>query len=45
MNEEPVSVLAEGAAAMHELFLTFVAAGFTEIQALVLVAHMFRPQS
>lgn len=38
--EDPITQLAEGAASAHELFLAYVAAGFTENQALYLVAQM-----
>jgi hypothetical protein len=34
---EPLSALAEAASGLHELFLSYVAAGFTDIQALHLV--------
>lgn len=42
---EPMSVTAEAAAGLHELFLTYVAAGFTEAQALFLLAQIIRPQT
>jgi hypothetical protein len=32
--------LSDGAVVMHELFLTYLAAGFTENQALKLVAYL-----
>ena len=35
--QEPMTALAEGAAQMHEMFTAYVAAGFTEAQALYLV--------
>ncbi len=38
--EDPITQLAEGAASAHELFLAYVNAGFTENQALYLVAQM-----
>lgn len=34
---DPLTELAAGAAQLHELFLSFVAAGFSEVQALQLV--------
>ena len=34
---DPLTALAEGAAQMHEMFLAYVQAGFTEQQALYLV--------
>lgn len=37
MPADPVGVLAEGAAAQHELFLAYVGAGFTEEQAFRLI--------
>jgi len=36
--QDPFSALAEGAAQVHELFLSYVLAGFSEPQALYLVA-------
>lgn len=41
----PISLLLEAAISMHEMYLNFVAAGFTEAQALTLVAQTLRPQS
>lgn len=38
--EDPITQLAEGAASAHELYLAYVAAGFTEGQALYLVAQL-----
>jgi hypothetical protein len=35
--QEPLTALAEGAAQMHEMFLAYIQAGFTEQQALYLV--------
>jgi hypothetical protein len=35
--QDPMSVLAEGAAQIHEMFLSYQEAGFTEQQALYLV--------
>lgn len=43
--KNPISVLLEAAISMHELYVSFVAAGFTEAQALTLVAQTLRPQS
>jgi hypothetical protein len=40
MPRDPMSLLAEGATATHELFLSYVQAGFTEAQALYLVGQM-----
>lgn len=34
---DPLTQLAAGAVQLHELFLSFVAAGFSEVQALQLV--------
>jgi len=42
--KNPISVLLEAAISMHELYVSFVAAGFTEAQALTLVAQTLRPQ-
>jgi hypothetical protein len=39
---DPVSPLAELAAAHHELFASYVAAGFTPDQAIYLVGQMVR---
>lgn len=48
-NEEgpnnPISALLEAAISMHEMYTNFVAAGFTETQALTLVAQSLRPQN
>lgn len=38
--EDPITQLAIGAAAAHELFTSYVAAGFTEQQALYLTAQL-----
>ena len=38
--EDPITQLAEGAASAHELFTAYVAAGFTENQALYLVGQL-----
>lgn len=40
--QNPISGLLESAIAMHEMFLTLVAGGFTEYQALVMVAQMIK---
>lgn len=42
--KNPISALLEAAISMHELYVSFVAAGFTESQALTLVAQTLRPQ-
>lgn len=42
--KNPISALLEAAISMHELYVSFVAAGFTEAQALTLVAQTLRPQ-
>lgn len=42
LPNDPVSALAEGAAQMHELFSSYVNAGFTEQQALYLVGQLLR---
>lgn len=42
--DNPISVLLEAAINMHELYISFIAAGFTEAQALTLVAQTLRPQ-
>lgn len=38
--QDPITDLAEAAASMHELFLAYMAAGFTEYQALRLAAFI-----
>ena len=38
--EDPTTMLAQGAAQLHELFLAYVAAGFTEAQAMQVVSAM-----
>jgi hypothetical protein len=38
--DDPITQLAEGAAQLHELFLAYVGAGFSENQALYLVGQM-----
>lgn len=40
--EDPITQLAEGAAQLHELFLAYVTAGFTEQQALFLIGQMIQ---
>lgn len=42
--KNPINVLLEAAISMHELYKSFVEAGFTEAQALTLVAQTLRPQ-
>lgn len=44
INPDEMSPILEAAVGLHELFLTYVAAGFTEYQALVLVVEMVRPR-
>lgn len=39
---DPITPTQEGAAKAHELFLSYVAAGFTASQALYLVAQLLR---
>lgn len=41
----PSGPLFEAAVSMHEMYISFVAAGFTETQALTLVAQTLRPQA
>lgn len=41
----PISALLEAAVTMHEMYVSFIAAGFTEVQALTLVSQTLRPQS
>lgn len=43
--ENPIGALFDAAISMHEMYVNFVAAGFTEQQALYLVAQSLRPQS
>lgn len=38
--EDPITQLAQAAASLHELFTAYVAAGFTENQALYLVGQI-----
>jgi hypothetical protein len=38
--QDPITVLAEGAAQAHEVFLAYIAAGFSEQQALYLTAQV-----
>lgn len=40
---DPIRPLLDAAVSMHELFISFVEAGFTEQQALFLVAQSLRP--
>lgn len=42
---EPLSALMEAAVSMHEMFLSLLAGGFTEAQALYLVSQVLRPQA
>lgn len=43
--DSPISALLEAAISMHEMYVSFIAAGFTETQAMTLVAQTLRPQS
>ncbi|MCW2915520.1 MAG: hypothetical protein JWN52_3588 [Actinomycetia bacterium] len=45
LPNDPVSALAEGAAQLHELYLAFISAGFTESQALYLVGQQIQASS
>lgn len=38
--EDPITQLAEAAASLHELFVAYVGAGFTEGQALYLIGRL-----
>jgi len=38
--EDPITLLAQGAAQCHELYMAYVGAGFTESQALYLVGQL-----
>jgi hypothetical protein len=40
--EDPMTAMAEMAVSLHEIFLAYVAAGFTQSQALYLVGQMVR---
>ena len=40
MPQDPMTAFAEGAIGMHEMFVCYVAAGFTEGQALRLMAEI-----
>ncbi|MEV8637779.1 hypothetical protein AB0395_39645 [Streptosporangium sp. NPDC051023] len=40
--EDPITQLAQGAAQLHELFMAYVNAGFTESQALYLIGQMIQ---
>lgn len=44
VNPEHPFPLMDAAIALHELFLTLQVAGFTEAQALFIVAQTFRPK-
>lgn len=41
--DNPIGALLDAAISMHEMFTSFVAAGFTEQQALYLVGQSLRP--
>ena len=43
--KSPIGALLEAAISMHEMYSSFVAAGFTEQQALYLVSQSLRPQA
>lgn len=45
MPPEPMSELAAAAAQMHELFTAYIAAGFTESQALYLIGKLISTNS
>ncbi len=38
--EDPMTMLAQGAAAQHEIFMAYVAAGFTRPEALAIIIAM-----
>lgn len=40
--DDPMSALVSAATGVHELFLSYVAVGFTRLEALVLVTFMMR---
>lgn len=40
---DPFSELQQAAASLHELFVSYVGAGFTEQQAIYLVGQILRP--
>ena len=42
-DEFPVLNMAEGAIGMHEMYLAYVNAGFTEAQAMQLLCALVRP--
>lgn len=42
MPADPVTSLAEGAAQLHELFVAYLEAGFTERQALYLLGQVIQ---
>lgn len=42
-DENSPSVLLEAAIGLHEMFLTLIAAGFTEYQALIMVVNFVKP--
>lgn len=42
MPADPVTSLAEGAAQLHELFVAYLNAGFTESQALYLLGQIIQ---
>ncbi len=42
---DPIRPLLDAAITMHEMYISFVKAGFTEQQALYLVSQSLRPQA
>ncbi|MEV7013287.1 hypothetical protein [Streptosporangium sp. NPDC051022] len=40
--EDPITQLAQGAVQLHEVFVAYVEAGFTEQQALFLIGQMIQ---
>jgi hypothetical protein len=44
LPNEPLTQMVEGTAQIHELFLSFVAGGFSEMQALYLVGQILAAQ-
>lgn len=45
MPQDPIGQLAEGAAQLHELFMSYVDAGFTRSEALQIIIGIIRPQA
>lgn len=44
-NESSLTLLLQAAVSMHEMFITLMESGFTEMQALYLVGQILRPNS